>query len=82
MSDESIHESRSALSSPFGKCDRRLDIPVSETLEERIIAMAALNGISKAEYARRVLEKAMFGEFAIAQSLAADRAGLNGRHVG
>lgn len=68
-------ESRAPVSNPFGKCDRRLDIPVSEALEERIIAMAALNGVPKAEYVRRVLERAMYGEFAIAQSLAADRIG-------
>lgn len=37
--------------------------------------MAALNGIPKAEYVRRVLERAMYGEFVIAQSLAADRLG-------
>lgn len=74
------HESRPATSNPFGKCDRRLDIPVSEALEERIIALAALNGVPKAEYARRLLERSMFGEFAIAQSLAADRMGGNGRN--
>lgn len=78
----SEHESRPAVSGPFGKCDRRLDVPVSEQLEERIIAMAALNGVPKAEYARRVLERAMFGEFAIAQSLAADRLGSHGRNTG
>lgn len=75
-------ESRQPHSNPFGKCDRRLDIPVSEALEERIIAMAALNGVPKAEYARRILERVMFGEFAIAQSLAADRLGVNGSNHG
>ena len=76
------HESRPVASNPFGKCDRRLDIPVSEVLEERIIAMAALNGIPKAEYARRLLERSMFGEFSIAQSLAADRLGVHGTNLG
>lgn len=75
-------ESRSANSNLFGKCDRRLDVPVSEQLEERIIAMAALNGIPKAEYVRRILERQMFGEFVIAQSLAADRLGVNGSNLG
>lgn len=78
----STHESRPATSNPLGKCDRRLDIPVSEVLEERIITLAALNGIPKAEYARRLLERAMFGEFVIAQSLAADRLGGNGSNLG
>jgi hypothetical protein len=75
-------ESRPAVSNPLGKCDRRIDIPVSEQLEERIIAMAALNGMSKAEYARRLLERAMFGEFSIAQMLASDRFNSNGMNVG
>lgn len=75
-------ESRSPVSGPFGKCDRRLDVPVSEALEERIIAMAALNGMPKAEYVRRILEREMFGAFAIAQSLAADRAHGNGNILG
>lgn len=75
-------ESRSPNSNPLGKCDRRLDIPVSEALEERIIAMAALNGMPKAEYARRILERQMYGEFVIAQSLASDRTMLNGSNHG
>lgn len=75
-------ESRSANSSPFGKLDRRLDIPISESLEERLITMAALNNVPKAEYARRILERAMFGEFVIAQSLAGDRMKGNGSNVG
>ena len=75
-------ESRQPYSSHLGKCDRRLDIPISEALEERIIALAALNGLPKAEYARRILERVMFGEFAIAQSLAADRLNGNGSNNG
>lgn len=75
-------ESRSPVSNPFGKCDRRLDIPVSEALEERLIAMAALNGVSKAEYSRRILERAMYGEFSIAQMMAGDRSMMNGKNVG
>lgn len=63
-------ESRSAVTNPFGKCDRRIDVPVSEALEERLIAMAALNGMPKAEYVRRTLERAIFGEFAVAQAIA------------
>lgn len=65
-------ESRSPVSNPFGKCDRRIDIPISEALEERLIAMAALNGIPKAEYVRRTLERAIFGEFAVAQAIAGE----------
>jgi len=75
-------ESRGSSSSPFGKLEKRLDIPCSEVLEERLIAMAALNGIPKAEYSRRILERAMFGEFVIAQSMALDRTSLNGSNLG
>lgn len=75
-------ESRPANTNPLGKCDRRLDVPVSEALEERVIAMAALNGMSKAEYVRRLLEKAMFGEFHMAQMMAADRGYGNQNNIG
>lgn len=66
-------ESRSPFSNPLGKCDRRMDIPMSEELEDALITMAALNRMTKSEYARRVLERAMFGEFSMAQRLATDR---------
>lgn len=69
----SSHESRPSTTSPLGKCDRRIDVPVSEALEERLITMASLNGMSKAEYVSKLLEKAMYGEFAIAQMMASDR---------
>lgn len=75
-------ESRSLHHNPLGKCEKCLDIPVSEALEERIITMASLNGMSKAEYARRILERAMYGEFSIVQSLADDPVFRNGRNVG
>jgi len=75
-------ESRPVNTNPLGKCDRRTDVPISEALEERLIAMAALNGVTKAEYVRRVLEKAMFGEFHIAQILAADRQFVNPNNYG
>lgn len=67
--------SRSGRSNPDGKLTRRLDVPVSETLEEAIIAMAAIAGMPKAEFARRLLERAMFGELAMVQRLRA-QAGL------
>jgi predicted DNA binding CopG/RHH family protein len=76
------HESRPANSNPLGKCDRRIDIPVSEVLEERLITMASLNGMTKAEYARRLLERAMFGEFSIAQMMASDRQFVNPTNIG
>jgi len=77
-----MHESPPATTNPLGKCDRRLDVPVSEALEERIIVMAVLNGMTKAEYVRRLLEKAMFGEFPIAQMMAADRGYGNPSNIG
>ena len=62
--------SRSASSSSLGKCDRRLDVPVSEELENAIIAMATLRGQTKAELTRSILERVMFGEFVMLQKVA------------
>jgi predicted DNA binding CopG/RHH family protein len=61
--------SRSGQSGPLGKCDRRLDILISEELEQAITAMAALKGVPKSEFARQVLERAMFGEFSMIQKV-------------
>lgn len=62
--------SRAATTSPFGKNDRRLDIPVSEELENAVISLATLRGMTKAEFARSVIEKALFGEFSMVQRIA------------
>ncbi len=71
MSD--LLESRPATPSPLGKCDRKLEITVSEALEERLIAMAAFVGVPKATYARQLLERAMFGDFVMLRKVAQDR---------
>ena len=65
-----VKESRSGHTNPDGKCDRRLDLLVTEELESAIIAMAALKGISKSEYVRSMLERVMFGEFPMMQKIA------------
>lgn len=62
--------SRSGQSSPLGKSDHRLDLLVSEELEQAIVAMAAIRGVPKSEFARQVLERALFGEFSMLQKVA------------
>ena len=62
--------SRSGSSGHFGKLDRRLDVPVSEEIENAVIAIATLKGIPKAEFVRLLLEKALFGEFSMMQKIA------------
>ena len=52
------------------KLTRRLDIPVSEELEEGIIAMAAMHGMPKAEFVRNWLERGVFGELSMMRRLA------------
>lgn len=54
--------SRSGRSDPGGKLVARLDIPVSEELNEAVIAMAVNLGVPKAEFVRGLIEKALFGE--------------------
>lgn len=61
--------SRSGRSAGSGKLDRRLDIPVTEELEEALIAMATLNGMPKAEYARWLLERMVFGELNVVRKM-------------
>lgn len=62
--------SRPSHSNPAGKCDRRLDIPIPEELENAIVALATLRGMSKAEYGRMILERSVLGEFAMVQKIA------------
>lgn len=71
------NESRPAMPNPLGKCDRPLDLTVSEALEERLITMAALANVPKATYARQVLEEVMFGKFTMMQMIANARSSVN-----
>lgn len=59
--------SRTGVTNPGGKLNARIDIPCTEELLDAISAMAMLTGVPRAEYARRVLERAMFGELAAAR---------------
>ncbi len=61
--------SRSGTSGTDGKLTCRLDIPVSEELQEAVITMAALAGVPKSEFVRRLLERQLFGEFSMAQRM-------------
>ena len=61
--------SRTGYTNSSGKLTQRLDIPCTEELSDAIVAMAALAGVPKAEYARRLLERAMFGELPMARRL-------------
>lgn len=65
---------RGGSTNPGGKLTSRLDIPCTEKLADAIAALATLNGMPKAEYARWILERAMFGELPMAQRLAGNRA--------
>lgn len=73
MSDEFLMDvqfSRSGRSHEGGKLTRRLDIPVSEELEEAVIALAAVAGIPKAEFARTLIERAVFGDLSMLRRVA------------
>lgn len=74
--------SRSGNSCPAGKLTRRLDIPVSEQTEEAVIAMAMLAGLPKAEYVRRIIERAMFGELTMTQRMVQPQPYGNGMNLG
>lgn len=74
--------SRPSKTGPFGSNDRRLDMLVSESLEEAIIAIAALKWVPKGTYARSILEKALFGEFSMVRMMHSDSHEENRRNVG
>lgn len=56
--------------SASGKLSHRLDVPMSEADIEALIALAAVAGVSKAEYARWVLRRAIWGELSMLRSVA------------
>lgn len=61
--------SRSGRSDPGGKLVARLDIPVSEELNEAVICMAVTMGVPKSEYVRGLIERAVFGELSMVQRM-------------
>lgn len=48
--------SRPTDTSPFGKCDDRIDVPVPSALKEIYTTLAVLDGKAMAAYVREVLE--------------------------
>lgn len=80
--NEMAELSRPSKTGPFGSNDRRLDMLVSESLEEAIITMASLKGVPKSEFARSILEKALFGEFSMVRMMHSDSHEENRRNVG
>lgn len=68
--DDMTMLSRSGRSDPGGKLVKRLDIPVSEDLEEGIIALAAVAGVPKAEFVRQALERLVYGELCMLRRMA------------
>ncbi len=75
---------RSGLTDPAGKCTARLDVPVPDELYEAVGAMATLQGVPRAEWVRRVLQRELYGSLGMARSLVAGIApgdGMNGRPI-
>lgn len=68
MSDTML--SRSGQTDSDGKKPCRIDVNVSEELEEGIIALATIAGIPKSEWARRLFAKTVFGELHMLRRMA------------
>lgn len=51
----------SRTGSAHGKCVERCDIPLAEDTHEKLITLASLAGMTKAEYARLVIERHIYG---------------------
>lgn len=55
---------RPTSTSPYGKCDARLDVPVPSELKDAVAAIAFLHGVTVSEYVREVLEDHIHGKAA------------------
>lgn len=53
--------SRSGKTNADGKLTMRIDVPISEELNDAIIALATIDGVSKAEWLRNLAEEKVFG---------------------
>lgn len=73
----SQHAGRPAVSSAC-----RLDIPVPESPLEHVIALATLHGMTKAEYARMVMERHVYGELAMIRTIALRQIPQHGSNEG
>lgn len=62
--------SRSGKTEPGGKLTRRIDVPVTDDLDDGMTALAAVAGIPKAEFARWIMERAVFGELTLLRRVA------------
>lgn len=65
-----------------GKKIYRLDIPVSEETHDAVIALATLAGIPKAEYARSMIERNIFGELHLLRMISCRKRGVQGSNLG
>ncbi len=74
--------SRNGTTTESVKCTSRIDVPVSEGLEEKLIALAVMAGKPKAEFARMLLPKAIEGELAYMRSVGAIPQRSNGINEG
>ena len=63
--------SRNGTTTAEGKCNSRVDVPVTADLEEKLIALAVMAGRPRAEYARMLLTKGVEGELAYLRSVGA-----------
>lgn len=69
-------------SAPDGKLDRRLDVMISEDLEESLIVLAKVKGYqNRSEYVRELLHRHCYGEME-ALRLAVHAGGQNPGNVG
>lgn len=62
--------SRSGSTDSGGNLDHRIDFNVSEDLNDKVIALASVAGMSKAEWVRRLVSDAVYGKFSMLQRMA------------
>lgn len=76
-------QSRSADSSPFGKCDDRADVPLPSHIKEKLSAMACMKKQNLAQYIRSLCIRHVVGEFEYASRMMTETVeGVDGTNVG
>lgn len=73
--------SRSGHTNTAGKLTQRIDVPVTDELNDAISALATINGTPRSEWVRALLEKTVFGELGMVRRMTRTNQAVDGINV-
>lgn len=79
---KAISLSRGQHSDPEGGLIKRVDVPISESMEDDLIFIARSHNMTKAEYVRHVLNLDLYGKVSHVQTIVTRGANHNQNNVG